>query len=116
MTDADFLLACLEERPHTLGELLARSFQERGHGLTVHSRAAELRGRGFDVRVERIPGRERGAGFLYSLGHADALDEGDRPLTRPPSLAGSAAGGQSSPSSNAQQLALIPTATRPDWA
>lgn len=47
MTDADFLLSVLSDgEPHSLNEILSRSFRERGCGLTVHSRAADLRKRG----------------------------------------------------------------------
>lgn len=66
MSDCDFLLDMLQDgREHSLNEILAASFSERGCGLTVHSRAADLRKRGHDVR-QRTVGR-RGAGSLYRL-------------------------------------------------
>ena len=44
MTDVDFLLSVLADgEAHSQAEILRRSFDERGHGLTVHSRAADLR-------------------------------------------------------------------------
>lgn len=44
MNDADFLAAVLSDgKPHTTNEILHASFRERGCGLTVHSRASDLR-------------------------------------------------------------------------
>jgi hypothetical protein len=49
-TDADFLARVLADGAwHTLDEILAESFRERGCGMTVHSRAATLRKRGWTV-------------------------------------------------------------------
>lgn len=68
MTDCDFLLEVLADgREHTLAEILARSLNERGHGITVHSRAAELRRRGHQVEHVTIPGARRGAAHAYRL-------------------------------------------------
>jgi hypothetical protein len=68
MTDADFLLSVLADgRAHTLNEILQRSFKERGCGLTVHSRAADLRKRGHEVMNETVPGARRGYGSAYRL-------------------------------------------------
>lgn len=70
MTDADFLHHILSDgQPHSLNEILQRSFNERGCGLTVHSRAADLRRRGVDVRNWKDG--ERGAGSWYQLGCVD---------------------------------------------
>ena len=67
-TDLSFLLRVLADgRPHTLNELLQRSFLERGCGITVHSRAAELRTKGHAVRNIRISGAKRGAASAYQL-------------------------------------------------
>ena len=53
MSDSDFLLSVLERGGwHSRDEILAESFRERGCGLTVHSRAADLRARGRVVEVE----------------------------------------------------------------
>ena len=72
-TDADFLLRVLRDgKPHNLNEILQRSFRERGCGLTVHSRAAELRTkRGYDIHNWKDG--ERGAGSWYRL--VGTLDE-----------------------------------------
>lgn len=58
VTDGGFLLAVLADGGwHTLTEILARSFRDRGCGLTVHSRAAELRRHGHVIenRIGRTP-------------------------------------------------------------
>jgi hypothetical protein len=71
-TDADFLLRCLSDgQPHTLNELLARSFAERGCGLTVHSRAADLRKRGHTI-INKFGGmRNRRPVSVYQLEPCD---------------------------------------------
>ena len=67
-TDLHFLLRVLGDgRPHTLNELLQRSFAERGCGITVHSRAADLRKQGHRVVNIRVPGAKRGAASAYQL-------------------------------------------------
>lgn len=78
MTDCDFLLAVLEDgEEHSLNEILQRSLAERGCGLTVHSRAADLRKLGHSV-VNRIDSRaRRGYGSLYSLRPAGGQSSGD---------------------------------------
>jgi hypothetical protein len=43
VTDRDFLRQVLQQGPASNLEILRLSFQQRGCGLTVHSRAAELR-------------------------------------------------------------------------
>jgi hypothetical protein len=51
-TDADFLLAVLRETPNEFvsqAEILRRSQADRGCGLTVHSRIADLRRRGYSI-------------------------------------------------------------------
>ena len=69
MNDADFLLSVLERGPATTNEILQASFAERGCGLTVHSRAAELRTkRGIPIECERV-GRVNGRNlYEYRLG------------------------------------------------
>jgi len=69
--DCEFLLSALADGEwHTLNEILGRSFRDRGVGLTVHSRAAELRRRGHKIenRTERdpIPGPGR-RGFTRAV-------------------------------------------------
>lgn len=63
-SDNVFLLGVLKDgRWHTLTEILSRSFADRGVGLTVHSRAADLRrdlraeGRTIENRTRRGPSR-----------------------------------------------------------
>jgi hypothetical protein len=59
VTDADFLLDVLKDGQwHSLQEILWFSFKERGCGLTTHSRAADLRARGYDVQWKGGKARE----------------------------------------------------------
>lgn len=68
MTDCDFLLDVLSDgMPHSLNDVLRRSFTERGCGLTVHSRVADLRKRGHVIHCERDPKARRGDAYLYTL-------------------------------------------------
>lgn len=68
MTDCEFLLAILQDgRPHTQHELLRLSFESRGCGLTIHSRIADLRKKGHDIRCEHVPGENRGRAWAYTL-------------------------------------------------
>lgn len=75
MTDNKFLADMLSDGHwHSLDEIIGRSQHERGYGMTVHSRAADLRKQGHDVecRQERTPfGRVRS--FYRIVG--GALDE-----------------------------------------
>ncbi len=62
MTDSDCLLAILQSAPgwwmphHSILDLCQTRY---GHGLTIHSRAASLRKKGYDIqcRVDRKNGR-----------------------------------------------------------
>jgi hypothetical protein len=66
VTDCEFLLRVLSDgEPHSLNEVLRRSFAERGCGLTVHSRAADLRRQGH--LVANWKDGERGDGSWYRL-------------------------------------------------
>lgn len=60
LNDTLFLEKTLRERAATGNEILRRSMQERGCGLTVHSRAADLRRRlapeGLTVACTRLEG------------------------------------------------------------
>lgn len=74
--DARFLLEVLRDgREHELGEILRRSFDERGCGMTVHSRAADLRKLGYKVknRTVALPGGRRGS--YYQLLRVPEFDE-----------------------------------------
>jgi hypothetical protein len=67
MNDVDFVLWCLEHSPHTTMGLIRRSESLRGCGLTPHSRVADLRRRGHDVRCRRIGTYNRRPIFEYAL-------------------------------------------------
>lgn len=73
MTDAAFLYHVLEDgKWHGQAEIIARSITERGCGLTVHSRAADLRKKGCIVECEL---RRNGHGRALSYYRLVALDE-----------------------------------------
>lgn len=68
MTDAEFILSVLEDgEEHSQADLLRRSFQERGCGLTVHSRVADLRAKGHFITCRTDPSKSRGEKYLYQL-------------------------------------------------
>ena len=73
VTDADFLRSILDDGDwHSQAEIIARSITERGHGLTVHSRAATLREHGYTVECEV---RRNGNGRPLSFYRIVTLDE-----------------------------------------
>ena len=79
MTDAEFILSVLEDnQPHSQADLLRRSFEQRGCGLTVHSRIADLRRKGYFIACERVPGADRGEAWAYTL--FGPLSESDQSL------------------------------------
>lgn len=86
MTDAEFLLEQLADgQEHTLTDLLRASIDQRGHGLTVHSRVSDLRERGHRIEHVTIRGAQRGAGHAYKLVSAPVLasviaTSGDEPV------------------------------------
>jgi len=81
-TDCAFLLRMLSDGvPRTLNDIIGRSFKERGCGLTVHSRAADLRRQGFNV-VNWKDG-VRGDGSWYQLRPLEEAAPGSEPLTSP---------------------------------
>ncbi len=66
-TDCDFVLAMLEQGPATTMMLIRQSINARGCGLTPHSRVADLRRDGYDIRCERV-GSHNGRGiYQYTL-------------------------------------------------
>lgn len=81
MTDRDFLLDVLSDgQPHTLNEILTRSFRERECGLTVHSRVADLRHDGYKISNRTVKGMRRGARSVYQLEGRDGVSQmGARP-------------------------------------
>lgn len=86
-TDADYLHAILSDgREHSLDEILERSRRERGHGFTVHSRAAQLRkerGVTIDVRCERPDGRTVSYYRMTTAGSLEPAASSNRPLQTP---------------------------------
>ena len=65
LTDTDFLAAALEDGLwHSHTEILDRSLTLRGCGLTIHSRAADLRKRGHVVET-RLERDQRGRTVSY---------------------------------------------------
>ena len=83
MTDTDFLAAALEDgKWHSHTEILNRSITLRGCGLTIHSRAADLRKRGHvvETRLER-DGRGRTLSYYRLLGEADGAGLSASPST-----------------------------------
>lgn len=67
-SDCDWLFQVLRDgEEHTLTEILMKSYDERGHGLTVHSRVAELRDRGHEILWHRESGKARGSSSVYRL-------------------------------------------------
>ena len=66
MTDNEFVLSRLENGPQTKMELIWSSQHERGFGLTPHSRVADLRRQGHDIRCRRVPGGRRPV-YEYTL-------------------------------------------------
>lgn len=85
-SDCAFLLAVLADgRPHSNQEILARSQEERGCGLTVHSRKSDLVNRfGYQIRSWHEPGSgRRGRSWLYQLVVLPAESAGRPPATDP---------------------------------
>jgi len=116
MTDADFLLEVLSlVAPGSWVShetILMRSQRELGHGMTVHSRAADLRKRGhiIECKVEKRNGR---AVSFYRLSLA---------IADPPLRAGSATASESVAKSSPPELptlSLFESSTKkevPAWA
>lgn len=122
MTDAAFILSVLEDgEKHSQADLLRRSFNERGCGLTVHSRIAGLRDKGHLITCERVPGATRGEAWVYQL-LASSPEPDD--LTRPQNPSGlvhahEQASGRLSGSEGEEPLFEITdygTVGRPPWA
>lgn len=68
MTDAEFILDVLGDgEEHSLAEILSRSMNERGCGLTTHSRVADLRKQGHVIEHLTVKGAERGHAHTYRL-------------------------------------------------
>lgn len=68
VSDTEFLYCVLADGDwHAQDEILARSIRERGHGLTVHSRAATLRERGHHVDCDLRRNRNGRVRSFYRL-------------------------------------------------
>jgi hypothetical protein len=66
MTDGEFVLSVLSDGHwHSLNDVLRESFAERGCGLTLHSRVADLRKQGHVIEWRKVG--PRGAGSQYRL-------------------------------------------------
>ena len=67
-SDAAWLLSKLQNgQVWTLTQLLRASFAERSHGLTVHSRVADLRADGYTIEWRKVAGAKRGESSTYQL-------------------------------------------------
>lgn len=109
-TDCDRLLTALRTGPKTAAELYRL-------GMVVHSRAASLREKGYDVRCERVPGGGAKS-YVYRLAgepmvesEPPVFEDSSRTAGRP---AGSGAirkdalsGGSLSPVDTPEQLTLV---------
>lgn len=106
MTDCEFILDVLGDgEEHSLAELLTRSMAERGCGLTVHSRVAQLRTRGHVIEHATVKGAERGHGHTYRLvSLAEPVSSTDQLATGSPALG---YGGNESGSASEGDLTLF---------
>lgn len=66
-TDAAFMLRQLRAGPRTTMEIIQASYAERRCGLTPHSRAADLRRAGHDVRCTRVASDRGRPTYCYEL-------------------------------------------------
>jgi hypothetical protein len=68
MTDAEYVLAQLRSGPRDAMQVISASIRDRGVGLTVHSRVADLRAQGYTITCgiegKTRKGRDR---YLYRL-------------------------------------------------
>lgn len=81
MTDCDFILEVLSDhQPHSLNEILRRSFEQRGCGLTVHSRVADLRKRGHVIHWRNDAKARRGDASIYTLASLNSAPVSPSPL------------------------------------
>lgn len=112
LTDAAFILSVLKDgQKHSQADLLRRSFNERGCGLTVHSRVADLRKRGHYIVTERVKGADRGEAWTYQL--VGSLSERDHVT---PEEFGGLAATQTPETSRSESAPLFTYPRSPDWA
>lgn len=68
MTDSDFLLRILADGEwHELNEILDESHRQRGCRLTVHSRAASLRAKGYRIDTMQRRNKQGRTDSFYKL-------------------------------------------------
>jgi hypothetical protein len=76
VTDSEFMVKLLSDgKPHSTLEIIERSIRTRGCGITPHSRAADLRKRGYQIECEREG--EKNGRPVYSYRLLGSLSEGD---------------------------------------
>jgi hypothetical protein len=85
LSDREFLLSVLADGDeHTLNEIIIRSFKERGCGLTVHSRAADLRRSGYLIENRPMPDRSRGSVYRLAGRPLEGAADGAAPSSGSP--------------------------------
>lgn len=89
MTDNAFLLTVLSDgKWHSNTEILTASLEERGCGLTVHSRASDLRKRGYVIETNtKRPANRRVAFYrlVGTLSETSGVGNGNKSLPPLPS-------------------------------
>jgi len=79
-TDVDFLLEVLRDgQQHELTEIIGRSIDARGCGMTVHSRVADLRKRGWKIKNRVVHTEGRPLSYYQLFGLKEASDTGPTP-------------------------------------
>lgn len=134
MSDSAFMLAVLEECPGewvAQADLLQRSLDERGHGFTPHSRAADLRRQGYNIECQvvrdynRFRGLQTGRArsFYRLVEETEREDEAarleawqpDRSASRSAKAGAAVESGRASGGASGQ-AALFSEPSRPEWA
>ena len=70
MTDSAFMLSTLRLFPKgaTTMQIIQRSLVTRGYGITPHSRAADLRRKGYTIHCDRVATHRGRPVYEYRLG------------------------------------------------
>jgi hypothetical protein len=111
LRDSDWLLGVLSDgKPHSHAELMRRSMDERGHGFTPHSRAADLRKLGHDVQVQVW----RANGRAHSSYRLVLRVESQSPSLPTGGHSCGSTGQTVAPSSQPTTTGVSPSASRPD--
>lgn len=104
LSDTDFLLSVLRDGEwHELNSIIATSQAARGHGLTVHSRASDLRAKGHTIETRQ---QRTGMGRVLSFYRMGALKDA--------SGAGATPSPATEASLSAPVLAAVPQGSTPD--